>query len=1233
MSLDFRASVPRINTPLPASHSQIESQIESFVESFKKNGSVFTNKLNAESCSSCPPESSSQVTSLGDSTYGNLTRSMAPSSQASSSCFDSSSCDDVLISDTDETMEENGSNLTVKEVEELLYTKYAIITGGRTPEGWPIITFPDLGLFYNLYDEDYRKLMLYLTAIPSMQDADLGFALIVDRRNDKWSAVKTILLRISGFFPGLIQIVFVLRPVGFFQKAISEVSHKLFKEEFKFKLIVCSTVDELHEHLDPSQLTEDLGGTISYNHDEWIEQRMVVEKFSANLQEISSALRDMTQKLQETELPNDVSSTLSLLKNQETEYKELKDELRSAARHGETLLNCIRRPSSETASLEMCPDKLINVTAVERLLVQLDETEKGFDNFWSEHENKLSQFLELRKFEHEFKELQVNVTTSLQELTSLPESGDSVSQIDFLIEQLEKFRLQTKNDFDRMKEIQEMGKSLIMSKHYAIDCVSPKCLELERMFSDFKQKLDQRYQLLHKHRDLQERIEKANKWCTEGVDLLANLEIEKCSSPEFALVALEELDSFLKRSQELQLSSPREFHNIFKDMITPEIKSLVHQVIQRIEDVQVMCETQKNNLQKFVSRSSRPVQAVIPEPAVPLSLPSIGGGSNIFQRGSKSPDNELRSFRRGKTGSKMHIEVRLGEFSSILPSLQENCSLEPHSPSSYSQQDMKNHKRGHVMTELIETEKTYVSELNSIIEGYKKEMDNPAMKDCIPGSLFGKSDVLFGNMMEIYNFHNNIFLMDLQNCSSTPELVGRCFVQRRDFLHKLYSTYCMNKPKSEALRRQCGDDNLFFKECQKKLEHKLPLGAYLLKPVQRITKYQLLIKDLLKYTDEKAAQGELQEALDAMLSVLKYVNDSMHQVAITGFHRHLSKLLEAHSCMLQGSLADYGKLLLQGPFNVWIEGKKDRIRDLRFKSQQRFIFLYEQLILLTKKCGPDENPTYAFKNALKTSQIGLTETLKGSRGDSRKFEVWLHGRTQVFIIQAPTVEVKNTWVKAIKKVLLQQFEDLKGESKKNTDKVPRLFTKARKTVPGAFHRSKNTVGSLSWDNCPMITENNHPNVHHPPELERRATLPTICYHGHRTNGMSHSESHDDGWSTDDFSQTEDEDEDSDVFACRTEIGTSYQVLGDYEAVDVSETSLTEGQIVMVERVGCAGWWYVRDAETGAHGWVPASYLGLLSEKPCSHSTPSVSSQDSGSGSLNHAVSRTSVTSMDGASAT
>ncbi|GCB65034.1 hypothetical protein scyTo_0009911, partial [Scyliorhinus torazame] len=58
---------------------------------------------------------------------------------------------------------------------------------------------------------------------------------------------------------------------------------------------------------------------------------------------------------------------------------------------------------------------------------------------------------------------------------------------------------------------------------------------------------------------------------------------------------------------------------------------------------------------------------------------------------------------------------------------------------------------------------------------------------------------------------------------------------------QIYERYCRNKPRSESLWRQCSDC-IFFQECQKKLEHKLGLDSYLLKPVQRITKYQLLLK-------------------------------------------------------------------------------------------------------------------------------------------------------------------------------------------------------------------------------------------------------------------------------------------------------------------------------------------------------------------------------------------------------
>jgi pleckstrin homology domain-containing family G member 4 len=77
------------------------------------------------------------------------------------------------------------------------------------------------------------------------------------------------------FFPGIIHAVYVLRPASFIQKALSEVSNKFFKEEFRFRVHVCSSIEELYEHFDRSQLTPDLGGELQYSHSEWIQQRIV----------------------------------------------------------------------------------------------------------------------------------------------------------------------------------------------------------------------------------------------------------------------------------------------------------------------------------------------------------------------------------------------------------------------------------------------------------------------------------------------------------------------------------------------------------------------------------------------------------------------------------------------------------------------------------------------------------------------------------------------------------------------------------------------------------------------------------------------------------------------------------------------------------------------------------------------------------------------------------------------
>nr|CAD7393644.1 unnamed protein product [Timema cristinae] len=1009
--------------------------------------------------------------------------------------------------------------MDVRDVVELLEAKYIIFTGGRYHNGCSLLTFPDNGNFCNLSDEEYQCLVLYLTSIPSMQEVDQGFVLVIDRRSDKWNSVKTVLLKISDFFPGLINVAYVLRPASFLQKALSEVSSKIFKDEFKFRVVVCNYLEELHEHIDTSQLTADLGGDLPYCHEDWLKHRVALEKFSSNTKTVSVSLDDFTHSLEDTEFPNDVDATQQLLKSQGVQYSLLKKEILEAAKHGEALLDSIRNHPSSDSKLtysedklyRICPYILGNVTAVERLLVQLEETERTFDEFWQNHSSRLRQCLELRMFEQDFKDLQSNFDCHLKTICEMTEVGETVARVDTLLREMKAFQKICKSDIERAEELIVTGQQLLSSRHHGpLDCVQPKCSELERMCTQLFDRLTSRFETLTKCRELQERIEKANKWCACGIDLLASQQMEKCwSSAEQAEQCLADIQCFIASAEQFKLSNPKEFRSLFQDSITPETKALVTQVLQRIDDIQVMSDKRVDSLKRISAKTLRPVQTVTPEPAVPILQPQLSS-HNI---------KSTKVFQKSKTLSKIEVPT---ESWQLMP------SQEVQSFPDVDNQDLEvlKTKRGHVLSELVDTERVYVAELGSILKGYKDEMDLPSMQSLVPASLSGKADVLFGNLEELLVFHGEVFLKDLENCISNSELVALCFTQRRETFHRLYSYYCQNIPNSERLREIIGEKNIFFQTCQLNLGHKLPLAAYLLKPVQRITKYQLLLKDLLHNSENQKCSKEIQEALDCMLIVLKCVNDSMHQIAITGFW---------------GDLSEQGELLMQGSFSVWTDSKKDRLRELRLKPMQRHIFLYQKAILFCKKVSKEghNKATYHFKSYLKMSQIGLTESVKG---DMRKFEVWLQGRQEVHIIQAITVDQKSAWVCEIKRVLLNQLVELKGA---------KIRQYSLSGAPRRIHRPLRQTSS--WDsqkrnpnNFSLMSE----------DLNVRNPQQTVSENG--------EEDEPGAWSSD-YSNSEDEDTESGS-RCNSEEfelaeGGRYVALADYCAMGQGEVSMKESDVV------------------------------------------------------------------------
>lgn len=63
-------------------------------------------------------------------------------------------------------------------------------------------------------------------------------------------------------------------------------------------------------------------------------------------------------------------------------------------------------------------------------------------------------------------------------------------------------------------------------------------------------------------------------------------------------------------------------------------------------------------------------------------------------------------------------------------------------------------------------------------QGYKEEIEKPENQHLLPAALVGQADVLFGNLHELFTFHQDVFLKDLEKSISATELVALCFVEK-----------------------------------------------------------------------------------------------------------------------------------------------------------------------------------------------------------------------------------------------------------------------------------------------------------------------------------------------------------------------------------------------------------------------------------------------------------------------
>ncbi|KAM9840302.1 pleckstrin homology domain-containing family G member 3-like [Aulostomus maculatus] len=372
-----------------------------------------------------------------------------------------------------------------------------------------------------------------------------------------------------------------------------------------------------------------------------------------------------------------------------------------------------------------------------------------------------------------------------------------------------------------------------------------------------------------------------------------------------------------------------------------------------------------------------------------------------------------------------------------------------------------------VVMEIIETERMYVRDLRMIVEDYLSHIIDQSDLSIRPEQVC----CLFGNIEDIYEFNSEL-LQALDLCDNDPVAVARCFVMKSEYF-EIYTQYCNNYPNSVAALTECMRNKSlakFFRERQASLKRSLPLGSYLLKPVQRILKYHLLLQEIVKHFDpEEEGYEVVEEAIYTMTGVAWYINDMKRK------HEHAVRLQEVQSLLLNWKgpdLTTYGELVLEGTFKVH-----------RAKNE-RTLFLFDRMLLITKRRGEH----YVYKTHISCSTLMLIESAK----DSLSFSVTHYKQPkQPHTVQAKTVEERKLWAHHIKRIILENHhaiipqkakdailemnnkyppryryspERLKKASSCQADELPRDSHQARRTSEPV----KQTVNSSNGNNFNVL---------------------------------------------------------------------------------------------------------------------------------------------------------------------
>ncbi|XP_054480405.1 FYVE, RhoGEF and PH domain-containing protein 6 [Anoplopoma fimbria] len=380
-----------------------------------------------------------------------------------------------------------------------------------------------------------------------------------------------------------------------------------------------------------------------------------------------------------------------------------------------------------------------------------------------------------------------------------------------------------------------------------------------------------------------------------------------------------------------------------------------------------------------------------------------GADSDIYEVQDPYHRYHEHEYESGWLGQDVHSEEE--EIHSSDEEDNSSTSSKEHLDEADRQQEdeMKRKKVVHIAQEIMSSEKVFVDVLKLLHIDFRdavakatRQNGKPVVEERI------LSQILY-YLPQLYQLNRDL-LRELEERVahwSDHQRLSDIFVQKGPYL-KMYSTYIRQFDNNVALLDEQCRKNTAFAAVVREFETSprcasLALKHYLLKPVQRIPQYQLLLTDYLKNLPEDSEDyKDTQAALCIVKEVANHANDIMKQ------GDNFQKLMQ-----IQYSLNGHHEIVQPG--RVFL--KEGTLMKLSRKVMQpRMFFLFNDALMYTT---PVQSAQYKLNSVLSLAGMKVSKPSQ----EAYQNELNIESVERSFILSASSATERDEWLEAIAKAI------------------------------------------------------------------------------------------------------------------------------------------------------------------------------------------------------------------------